>query len=74
MNKHSETFNIARHQYITDYQDNKEHIFPTLELVAKEFSLTLYLRDVRKLLMKVGIKKENKSGIYIIEDLVHRVG
>ena len=41
MNKHSETFNIARHQYITGYQDNKEHIFPTLDLVAKEFSFTL---------------------------------
>ncbi len=41
MNKHSETFNIARHQYITGYHDNKEHIFPTLDLVSKEFSLTL---------------------------------
>ena len=41
MNKHSESFNIARHQYIKGYQDNNEHIFPTLDLVAKEFSLTL---------------------------------
>ena len=59
MNKNSESFNIARHQYIKGYQDKNEHIFPTLDLVAKEFSLTLYLRYVRKLLMKVGIKKEN---------------
>ena len=41
MNKHSESFNIPRHQYIKGYQDNNEHIFPTLDLVAKEFSLTL---------------------------------
>ena len=41
MNKNSESFNIARHQYIKGYQDKKELIFPTLDLVAKEFSLTL---------------------------------
>ena len=40
MNK-KESFNIARHQYIKGYHDNNEHIFPTLDLVAKEFSLTL---------------------------------
>ena len=37
----SESFNIARDQYIKGYQDEKQHIFPTLDLVAKEFSLTL---------------------------------
>ena len=41
MNKNLESFNIARHQYIKGYQDKNEHIFPTLDLVAKEFSLTL---------------------------------
>ena len=41
MNKNSESFNFARHQYIKGYQDKNEHIFPTLDLVAKEFSLTL---------------------------------
>ena len=41
MNKSSESFNIARHQYIKGYQDKNEHFFPTLDLVAKEFSLTL---------------------------------
>ena len=41
MNKNSESFNIARQQYIKGYQDKKEHIFPTLDLVAKEFSFTL---------------------------------
>ncbi len=33
LNQSSESFNIARHQYITGYQDNKEHIFPTLDLI-----------------------------------------
>ena len=41
MNKNSESFNIARHQYIKGFQDKKELIFPTLGLIAKEFSLTL---------------------------------
>ena len=41
MKKSSESFNIARQQYIKGYQDKGEHIFPTLDLVAKEFSLTL---------------------------------
>ena len=41
MKKSSKSFNIARQQYIKGYQDKGEHIFPTLDLVAKEFSLTL---------------------------------
>ena len=41
MKKNSESFNIARQQYIKGYLDNNEHVFPTLNLVAKEFSLTL---------------------------------
>ena len=41
MNKNLESFKIARHQYIKGYHDKKEHIFPTLGLIAKEFSLTL---------------------------------
>ena len=41
MNKNTESFHIARHQYIKGYQDKKELIFPTLGLIAKEFSLTL---------------------------------
>ena len=59
MNKHSETFNIARHQYLTDYQDNKEHIFPTLDLVAKEFSLTL--STLRKKAANEGWYKKRKQ-------------
>ena len=41
MKKSSKSFNIARQQYIKGYQDKGEHMFPTLDLVAKEFSLTL---------------------------------
>ena len=41
MKKNLESLNIARQQYIKGYLDNNEHIFPTLNLVAKEFSLTL---------------------------------
>tara|TARA_Y100000996_G_scaffold336593_1_gene273229 strand:- start:155 stop:394 length:240 start_codon:yes stop_codon:yes gene_type:complete len=58
MNKNSESFNIARHQYIKGYQDKNEHIFPTLDLVAKEFSLTL--STLRKKAANEGwYKKEN---------------
>ena len=41
MKKNLKSLNIARQQYIKGYLDNNEHIFPTLNLVAKEFSLTL---------------------------------
>ena len=41
MKKNLVSLNIARQQYIKGYLDNNEHIFPTLNLVAKEFSLTL---------------------------------
>ena len=41
MNKKSESFIIARNQYIKGYQDKNERIFPTLDLIAKEFQLTL---------------------------------
>ena len=41
MNKKSESFIIARNQYIKGYQDKNERIFPTLDLIAKEFSLSL---------------------------------
>ena len=59
MNKNSESFNIARHQYIAGYQDNKEHIFPTLDLVAKEFSLTL--STLRKKAANEGWYKKRKQ-------------
>ena len=58
MNKNLESFNIARHQYIKGYQDKKELIFPTLGLIAKEFSLTLSTLR-KKAANEGGIKKEN---------------
>ena len=59
MNKHSESFNIARHQYIKGYQDKNEHIFPTLDFVAKEFSLTL--STLRKKAANEGWYKKRKQ-------------
>ena len=59
MNKNSESFNIARHQYIKGYQDKKELIFPTLDLIAKEFSLTL--STLRKKAANEGWYKKRKQ-------------
>ena len=59
MNKNSESFNIARHQYIKGYHNKKEHIFPTLDLVAKEFSLTL--STLRKKAANEGWYKKRKQ-------------
>ena len=59
MNKNSESFNIARHQYIKGYQDKNEHIFPTLDLVSKEFSLTL--STLRKKAANEGWYKKRKQ-------------
>ena len=41
MNKNSEIFDTARSEYIKGYKEDQKHIFPTLELIAKEFSLSL---------------------------------
>ena len=59
MNKNSESFNIARHQYIKGYLDKKELIFPTLGLIAKEFSLTL--STLRKKAANEGWYKKRKQ-------------
>ena len=59
MNKNSESFNIARHQYIKGYHDKKELIFPTLGLIAKEFSLTL--STLRKKVANEGWYKKRKQ-------------
>ena len=59
MNKNSESFNIARHQYIKGYQDKNENIFPTLDLIAKEFSLTL--STLRKKAANEGWYKKRKQ-------------
>ena len=41
MNKFSEVFDSARSKYIEGCVEKKEHIFPTLSLIAKEFKLSL---------------------------------
>ena len=41
MKKNSKSFYIARQQYIKGYHDKSERIFPTLDLVSKEFNLSL---------------------------------
>jgi hypothetical protein len=41
MIKTSEAFDSARIEYIEGYVEKNEHIFPTLFIVAKEFSLSL---------------------------------
>ena len=41
MNKTSEAFDLARREYIKGYVEKNTLIFPTLDLVAKEFNLSL---------------------------------
>jgi len=41
VNKSSEAFDSARSEYIEGCVEKKEHIFPTLSLIAKEFKLSL---------------------------------
>ena len=41
MNKNSEALDLARHEYIKGYEEKDSTIFPTLDLVAKEFSISL---------------------------------
>ena len=59
MKKNSESFNIARQQYINGYLDNNERIFPTLDLVAKEFISTRVEKDGVLILSEMaGASKE----------------
>ena len=41
VNKTSEAFDSARSEYIKGYEEKNTTIFPTLDLVAKEFSISL---------------------------------
>jgi len=41
VNKSSEAFDSARSENIEGYVEKKEHIFPTLSLISKEFKLSL---------------------------------
>ena len=59
MNKTSEAFDSARSEYIKGYEDKNTLIFPTLDLVAKEFSLTL--STLRKKAANEGWYKKRKQ-------------
>ena len=41
MIKSSEVLDLARTEYINGYEEKDNTIFPTLNLIAKEFSLSL---------------------------------
>ena len=58
MNKSSEAFDSARSEYIEGYVEKKEHIFPTLSLIAKEFKLSL--STLRKKAANEGWYKKRK--------------
>ena len=70
MNKSSEAFDTARSEYIEGYVEKKEHIFPTLSLIAKEFKLSL--STLRKKAANEGwYKKRYNTLIGIIIFLSH---
>jgi len=58
VNKSSEAFDTARSEYIEGYVEKKEHIFPTLSLIAKEFKLSL--STLRKKAANEGWHKKRK--------------
>ena len=58
MNKTSEAFDSARSEYIEGYEEENEHIFPTLSLVAKEFKISL--STLRKKAANEGWYKRRK--------------
>ena len=59
MNKSSEAFDTARSEYIEGYVKKKEHIFPTLSLIAKEFKISL--STLRKKAANEGWYKKRKN-------------
>ena len=58
MNKTSEAFNSARSEYIEGYVEKNKLIFPTLNLVAKEFKISL--STLRKKAANEGWYKKRK--------------
>ena len=59
MNKSSELISLARTEYINGYEENNTTIFPTLDLIAKEFSLSL--STLRKKAANEGWYKKRKQ-------------
>ena len=63
MNKSSEVLDLARTEYINGYEEKDNTIFPTLDLIAKEFNLSL--STLRKKAANEGwYKKIRKSWFY----------
>ena len=59
MNKSSEALDLARTEYINGYEEKDTTIFPTLNLIAKEFSLSL--STLRKKAANEGWYKKRKQ-------------
>ena len=59
MNKSSEVLDLARTEYINGYEEKDNTIFPTLDLIAKEFSLSL--STLRKKAANEGWYKKRKE-------------
>ena len=59
MIKNSEALDLARHEYINGYKEKNTTIFPTLNLIAKEFSLSL--STLRKKAANEGWYKKRKQ-------------
>ena len=59
MIKSSEALDLARTEYINGYEENNITIFPTLNLIAKEFSLSL--STLRKKAANEGWYKKRKQ-------------
>ena len=59
MIKNSESLDLARHEYINGYEEKDTTIFPTLNLIAKEFSLSL--STLRKKAANEGWYKKRKQ-------------
>ena len=59
MIKNSEALDLARHEYINGYKEKNTTIFPTLNLIAKEFSLSL--STLRKKAANEGWYKKRKE-------------
>ena len=58
MNKSSEAFDSARSEYIEGYEEKNKLIYPTLNLVAKEFKISL--STLRKKAANEGWYKKRK--------------
>ena len=59
MNKNSEVLDLARTEYINGYKEKDATIFPTLNLIANEFSLSL--STLRKKAANEGWYKKRKQ-------------